>query len=456
MASTSGITFSGLASGLDTASIIKQLVQVESLPITRMQNQQSDLDAKSKKLTTLQSKLDDLRNASLALDTRTEALPTKASSSNSSVFSATATGGASLGTYRVHVDRLASAARVYSNAFTDPEASGVFGTGTLTLTVGTSSYDVDVTSTDTLDSVMTKINASGAPLTAGMLYDGSGWRLAVSGQGTGSANALTISEGGLTLGLSSPANVAAEAQDAQFQIDGHTLTRSTNVVADAIKGVTIELTGASAGATEDRITIASDPTALEGAVQKLVDAYNAVNAFVASEESWTGSAKDPTSLNGDATLRSVQARLRSAFLSPVVGTSGKYTTLASLGISTQKDGSLTLDKAKLTTALGNAPDAVAAVLGRDGTGAMTMIAQAADVFTSSSTGEITQRLTSMSKQRRQIDDRIAQMQARIDQYQTLLTSQFATLETTMSALKSQGDQITAALDALSASSSSKK
>lgn len=455
MASTSGITFSGLASGLDTSSIIKQLVQVESLPITRMQTQQSEIDAKSKKLTTLQTTLDDLRNAALALDTRTEALPTKATSSNSAVFSASATGGASLGTYRVHVDHLASAARVYSDAFTDPDTAGIFGTGTLSLQVGSTSYDIDVTTTDTLDTVMSKINSSGAPVTAGMLYDGSGWRLAVSGQGTGSANALTISEGGLTLGLSSPGNIASRAQDAQFQIDGHTLTRSTNVVADAIKGVTIELTGASSSATEDRITVGSDPSALQASVQKLVDAYNKVNSFISSEESWTGNAKDAASLNGDATLRSVQARLRSAFLKPVVGATGKYTTLASLGISTQKDGSLTLDTAKLATALGNAPDAVAAVLGRDGTGAMTMIAQAADVFTNSSSGEITQRLSSMSKQRRQIDDRIAKMQSRIDQYQTLLTNQFATLETTMSGLKSQGDQITAALDALSGTSSKK-
>jgi flagellar hook-associated protein 2 len=325
----------------------------------------------------------------------------------------------------------------------------------MSLHVGTSTYDVVVAASDTLDSVMTKIQASGAPVSAGLLFDGTGYRLALSGQATGSANALTIDEGGLTLGLSAPANVASQALDAQFRIDGIPVTRPTNVVADAIRGVTLELKGQSAVGSTTHVDVGNDPSALTDSMKKLVDAFNKVNTFVAGEEAWTGTAKNAASLNGDSTLRSVQARLRSALLSPVAGTTGKYTTLASLGVSMQRDGSLSLDAAKLATAVGNDPEGVAAVLGHSGTGAMTMVAEAADYFTDASNGVITKRLTSMTKERRGIDDRIASMQARIDQYQTLLQSQFATLESTMSRLKNQGDQMTAALTALSNANSNK-
>ncbi len=449
---TSPISFSGLASGLDTTSIIKQLVAVESQPITDMQNQQSDIDAKSAKITTLQSNLDDLRNAALALDTRAEALPTQATTSNSAVVSATATGGAALGSYNIQVTQLATAARVYSNSVSDPDTAGLFGTGTMAMTIGGSTYNVDVTATDTLNSVLGKIQSSGAPVSAGLLYDGTGYRLAVSGHATGAANALTIDEGSLTLGLSDPANVASTGRDAKFSIDGIQVSRSTNVVADAISGITLQLHGLTATGVSEHVDIATDTSTLAGNVQKLVDAYNKVNTFISGEEDWSGQAKDATSLNGDSTLRSVQSQLHTALLSPVAGTTGKYTTLASLGISIQKDGSLSLDQAKLATALGDDPEGVAKVLGQDGTGAMTMIANAADYFSDTSTGLLKQRLDSMTKQRRALDDQIAQMQTRIDQYQTLLQNQFANLETTMSALKNQGDQLTAALAAMTTSS----
>lgn len=452
---TGGISFSGLASGLDTASIVKQLVQVESQPIVRLQKQQSDIDAKSKKLTTLQTSLDDLRNAALALDTRNEALPTQATSTNPSVVGASATGGASLGSYQIKVDQLATAARVYSSSFSGPDTAALFGTGTMSMSIGGSSYDIAVDASDTLDSLVSKIQASGAPVSAGLLYDGTGYRLAISGRATGAANALTITEGGLTLGVSNPANVASTAQDARFEIDGITVTRSTNVVADAIRGVTLQLHGATAPGAIDHVEVGTDTSALATNVKKLVDAYNKVNTFIAGEEDWSGSAKDATSLNGDSTLRSVQSRLHSAILAPVAGLTGKYTTLASLGISVQKDGSLSLDQAKLETALGDSPEAVAAVLGQDGTGAMTVIAHAADYFSDTTNGLLTQRLTSMSKARRALDDQVTQMQARIDQYQTLLQNQFATLERTMSSLKSQGDQLTAALASLSNANNNK-
>lgn len=444
------ISFNGLATGLDTGSLITQLVKAESAPIERLASKQTVIDAKSKKLTSLRTKLDDLRNAALALDSRAEALPTTARSSDEAVVKATASGGSSLGQFDVKVEQLATSARVYSNVAASHDAPGAFGTGTLTLDIGGSSYAIDVDASDSLDSVSAKIQASGAPLSTAILFDGTGYRLQVSGRATGAANALTVNEGGLTLGLSEPANVVSSGADARLRIDGFLLTRGTNSVSDAITGVTLELKATSPTGTTQSIEIAHDGEALATGLQKLVDAYNAVNTFISAEISWTGSSKPVDSLSGDGTVRSIQARLRDSLLSPVAGTSGAFTTLASLGVSIQRTGALQLDKGKLTAALGRDPEAVAKVLGSSGSGAMSILAQQADYFSSGSTGVLTSRLGSMSRERKSIDARMEQMQVRVDKYEALLRQQYATLEKTVSGLQNQGSQLTAALDALNA------
>lgn len=442
------ISFNGLATGLDTSALITQLVKAESAPIERITSKQVLLDAKSRKLTSLRTKLDDVRNAALALDSRAEALPTSVTSSDESVVKARGSGGSTLGRFDLTVERLATSARVYSSSFVTRDAPGSFGTGTLTLDIGGSSYAIDVDASDTLDSVTSKIQASGAPVTTGILFDGTGYRLQVSGRATGAANALTIDEGGLTLGLSQPANMVAQATDARLRIDGFLITRGTNTVSDAIPGVTLELKGTSAVGTTQSIEVGHDTDALAAGLSKLVDAYNAVNTFIAAEVSWSGSSKPADSLSGDATVRSIQARLRTALLSPVAGTTGAFTTLASLGVSIQRTGALSLDKAKLTAALGSDPEAVARVLGSSGSGAMTIVAQEADYFSSSTTGVLTQRLTSMSRERKSLDDRITQMQARLDKYEAQLRQTYATLEQTVSGLQNQGSQLSAAMNAL--------
>lgn len=173
----SNITFSGLASGLDTNSLIAGLVNAERAPITRLQAKQSLIDSKSRKLTTLKTRLDDLRTAALALDSRSEAMPTKAKSADESVLVATGSGGASLGRFDVRVERLASAPKVYSNGFSARDATGLFGTGTLSLAVGSSTANLTIDGTDTLDSVVSKVNNAGLGLTAGVLFDGTQYRL---------------------------------------------------------------------------------------------------------------------------------------------------------------------------------------------------------------------------------------------------------------------------------------
>jgi len=439
------ISFSGLATGLDTTKLISQLVKAEGAPIDRLKSKQSLIDARSRKVTTLRMRLDDLRNAALALDSRREALPATLTSSNAARVRGTVAGGSPPARFDLEVLSLAKGARMYSSSFASSSAAGLFGTGQLEITTSAGTSTVSVDGSDTLETVRQKIQDLNLPLTASVLNDGAGFRLQLSGSGVGAANAVTVNEVGTSLGLALPANIVSAASDASFRIDGITMTRGSNTVADAFPGVTLELLSASPGGERTSVEVGSDPAALEAALKKVVDAYNSVNSFIQGESTWTGQQKPADSLSGDSMLRSVQSKLRGVVSAPVAGVSGTNTTLASLGVSLRRDGSLALESSKLRSALASNPEGVAQVLGTAGTGAMALLAEEADYFTDGSDGVLTRRLDSMGSERRSIDERISRMQARLDKYESQLTQQYAKLEQVVSGLQGQGQRLSAAL-----------
>ena len=298
------ISFSGLATGLDTSTLISQLVKAESAPIERLAAKQTLIDAKSKKLTSLRTKLDDLRNAALALDSRKEALPVTLTSSDTTRVRGTVQGGVSPTRFDLEVISLAKGARMYSSSFASDSTTGLFGTGQLEITTSSGTSTIAVDSSDTLDSVREKIEDLDLPLSVNILNDGSGYRLQIVGDGVGAANAVTVNEVGTSLGLSTPANIVSSASDASFELDGIPMTRGSNTVENAFPGVTLELLTPSPTGQKTSIEIGHDPAALETAVKKVVDAFNGVNSFVQAESTWTGQQKPLDSLSGDSTLRS--------------------------------------------------------------------------------------------------------------------------------------------------------
>lgn len=442
-----GITFSGLASGLDTGAIVDQLVGLARAPVNRLQTKRSTLDGKTKKLASLSSKLGDLSKAAKALSTTQTAAPTKASGSDDSVFLTRGTGGASPGRFSIKVTALATADRYYANSVAARDQGGLFGSGTLSLQVGSgTAVDVAVEATDTLDTLASKINASGAGVSASVLNTGSGYRLQIAGSQTGAASALTITETGTTLGFAS--NHVVTAGDAQLEIDGFQVTRPTNTIEGAIGGVTLDLKGLSPTGTTQSVEVTRDQASLTDKLKTLVSSWNSVSSFIDSESAAPASGtKNPDSLSGDASVRTIQQRLRSIVTNPVTGASGRYTTLASLGISVQRTGQLVLDDTKLAAAIAADPDAVTRVLSGD-TGAMQLLGTAIDAWTDPSNGLIDARTDAIRGQQRQIDDQIDAMTRRLDAYETQLRAQFTALESTMSSLNNQGSQISAAISSL--------
>lgn len=445
-----GITFSGMAAGFDTQAVVDQLVAAARTPITRLQTQRAGLESKNKKLTSIGSKLGDLAAAAKALGTPEKASPTKASSSDETVVRATGAGVGATGRYDVKVISLAKADRHYGAALAARDAAGLVGAGTLSIAVGAgTAVDVAVEASDTLDSIASKINAAGAGVTASVLSTVDGFRLQIAGIQTGAANALTLTESGTTLGLGGPGGHPVVAADALVEVDGFSVTGPTNTLSGAIPGVTLELEGTSPVGTTQAIEVARDSAAVGERLKSFVAAWNTVTAAVNAESTVvSGVKKGADSLSGDSSLRTIQSRLRTIATSAVAGATGRYTTLASIGVSVQRDGTLLLDESKLTSAMGADADAVARVLGADGAGVMGRLEDEIEQWRAPATGLLDARATATRSQQRRIDDQVERLERRLDAYESQLRAQFTSLERLMSGMQGQSAQLQAAMGRL--------
>jgi flagellar hook-associated protein 2 len=442
-------TFSGLATGIDTSSLIQQLVQLERRPIDVLADKQTDLNKMSGRLGTIRTQLDNLKSAAQTVDSRSEVLFSKASSSDDDALGVKATGGAALGTFTVEVTELAASERTYSNPMAAKNQIGLFGTGNLRIGIGSVNKDITVEANDTLETLASKINSSGAAVRAAVVYSGTEYRLQVSGNETGEANAITFTETGTTLGLDDIDNQIVAAADSEFIIDGFlTVRRGSNSVSDALTGVTFELKEKDTGPVT--VTVSRDSDALKGAITKFVDSYNAVTRSINAEFAFTGQARVGDSLSGDSALRGLQTRLRNVASTTIEDFASPLNRLSGIGITTGRDGTLTLDATKLQSALESDPEGVSKLLvgdeSSDITGMMEHFTNLVTEYTTSSTGILASRIKSYNDRVRDIDKQMANMELRLDKFEENLRLKFANLEEIVSGLQSQGQQMTSILN----------
>jgi flagellar hook-associated protein 2 len=328
------------------------------------------------------------------------------------------------------VTQLAKEQRTYSDSQTS--ASTALGqTGTLGLQIGSTTASVAISSTDSLDQIASKINAANVRASASVFYDGTSYRLQVRGLDTGQDNAVAFTQTGLDLGLNKAANTVQKAQNSIVNIDGFDVQRSTNQVVGAIQGVTLALTAVTT--TPADVTIATDATGLETKINSVVSSYNSLLSQINTAAGHGTTAAGNTILASDSTLRSITNKL-SDTLQNVVGT-GKYNTLGSVGLSLQKDGTLSLDTSKLETALTSDPSSVSALFagGTSSTGVMTALNNAITTYNQTGTGLLVQHQSDLQSRIQDYTDNIARAQTRLDAEQTMLQTQFQAMDTTVTA-----------------------
>ncbi|SDP93339.1 flagellar hook-associated protein 2 [Rhodoferax sp. OV413] len=376
-----GISSTGIGSGLEVESIITKLVTLEKQPLTTLQTKAAIIQTKISDYSQIKSLVSTLSDAAskMTLDSGWNSL--SVSSSNSAAVSAAVTGLATATSFSVGVSQLAKAQSTVSTAVTAGAALG--SSGTLTLQLGTwasnaftagsaPSVAVTVAATDTMAQIATKINDSGSGLVATVLTDASGDRLMLRSSATGEAAGFRIlatdgdgndtdSSGLSRLGFDLSATTAygmgantyQAGQNAKATINGIAVTSTTNKFKDVIAGLTItasEVTGSNV-----EISATNDKEALTTNIQAFVDAYNAINKYLADATAYDSTSKTSGDLQGDATAIGLRNSLRSMMGTATTG--GSVTRLYELGISMGQDGNLTVNAAKLSTAL-DTPDKV--------------------------------------------------------------------------------------------------
>ena len=431
----SAVTFSGLASGIDSQSLIAKLVAAEKTAANPLTNDQTNINTQKSIVGSLSSALANLGTTMKALDLDSEVKPQTATTSDGKVSMAVSS-SAALGTHSLRVQSLATMQITSSTTFASNTA-GVAGTGGLDITVGGVTKSVAWDSTDTLDTIASKITDANNGVTASVLFDGSKYRLMVTAAKTGTAAAPTFTDSGNGLDLSNAANVKRPAKDAVVTIDGVDVTRSTNVIADALAGVTLTLNAPQAAADPDTIgTVALDQTALDKKMTAMVAAYNSVNSALHVQLDYSGSTKGGDTLFGDSTLSNLQGQLGTIFSSAYGGSN-----LGMIGLSRDKTGALTYDSTKLATALATDPNALSTVFVKGGFAAA--IEGLSDTYTSPTTGILSAKTTGLDDRYKSLQDQIDQINNSADQLQTRLQAQFTALEQAMSSLQSQSQQLTA-------------
>jgi flagellar hook-associated protein 2 len=205
---------------------------------------------------------------------------------------------------------------------------------------------VNVSSTDSLANIASDISSSGAPVTASVVYDGSQYRLDVQGTYTGSANAFTFDESGFSLGLSTPANTYQAATNTEATIDGIAVSSSTAQISGAIPGVSIAVTGPTNGSAT--LTVSASSSTLATSLQSFVTAYNNVVSAGHTDTGYGSTTASNALLASDPGIRSCLNQLSSLVAGSVAGSDSTLTTLGSLGLTLNSDGSLSLNTSTLS------------------------------------------------------------------------------------------------------------
>lgn len=457
------ISSPGVGSGLDVNSIVTQLVALERRPIVQLQREASSLQTKLSAFGKLQSNLSALRDAASALTRAGTWSQTVGTSSNPAAVAVTTDANNKPGSYSVQVTQLASAQSNVSQVFAGSDT--IVGEGTLRLELGswgagngftpkTGATAIDIAMgppAKSLAEVRDLINAANAGITASVLSDAAGARLVFASSSPGAANGFRISvtdaDGNNvdTSGLSALAydpsvgvvtmSQALAAANAAALVNGVPVSGASNTLTNLVDGMTLTLK--STTATPVQITTAADAESVKKKVQDFVDAYNNLNKELAEQTKYDPNSKTAGTLQGDSAAVGLRGTLRN-ILRGNGGTSAVFTRLADVGFDVQRDGSIKLDATKLDNGLANLAELKKLFADADPlvpihNGIATLMRQQADQalgvdgsLASRSVGLRT-RITANEKRQADLEQRVAQTEARLRAQYTALDAKMGQL-----------------------------
>jgi len=426
---------------IDVQTLLNSAIQAASMPMQMLQQRRANVQTQSSALQSIQTDINALGTAVSALSDNNGAMNSfTATSSDSKVLSATADPTASAGTHLIVVSSLATTSSYYTNPVASPTTT--IATGTFQIAVGSNpaaTVTIDNTN-NTLSGLAAAINGQNLGVTASVITDANGSRLALVSNTSGAAGSITVS--GNTTGLTF--NQAATGANASLTVDGVPISSSSNTISSVIPGVTLNLNGASPNETV-ALTLSPDVNQATSAINTFVSAWNKVMGDLNSEFDVTSTGGGGP-LEADNTLRAIQNQLLSGITYAISGNNG-IVNLASIGVNMNDDGTLAVDSGKLSNVLNNNFGAVHSLL--QGTaGFATMMSTTLTQITDPAQGLITVDLQGMSQENQDLTQQINTMQAQLKTKEQLLTQQYAQMETVLQEMPGMQNQLNQQLTAL--------
>lgn len=390
MPGTSSI--SGIISGLDTQSIISQLMELARGPVTRMETRKATL---SKQISAWQ----DANTRILALKTKADALATASTfdaktviSSDESIVTGTATYSAQAGSYYLTVNSLARAHQLKTEGYAN--TTSTVGTGTISIAVGSgAAKDIVIDeSNNSLVGVRDAINRAGAGVTASIINDGSSgtpYRLIITSNTSGVAGRLTVTTSPTLFGGVAPATLQT-GEDASITLGADagaiTVSKGSNTITDLIPGVTLNLQKADPSKTIS-ITVANDTATVKQAIKDFVDQYNNIIDFINTQFKYNTETNTGGTLFGDSSLRLIQSELTSRAFNTVTGLNQSIVVLSQIGITSTTGNKLSLNESDLDSALASNLSQVKGLFATVGEASSSNVAYVASTINTKASGE---------------------------------------------------------------------
>jgi flagellar hook-associated protein 2 len=322
----------------------------------------------------------------------------------------------------------------------------IAGTATANAINGSFEKTITLDATDTLDTVTTKINALAFAISASAINDGSGQdanHLSITSRFSGLAGRFVFDAGDTNLAATN----LVEAQDAVVFFGGSgaakpmVITSSTNQLTDVIRGLTINLQGASGAPVT--LTVADSNSGVVDQIKSFVDTFNGLVDQIASVTKFDNDASKRGVLQGDVTVQQIQSRLYGMVQRSVAG-SGNVRRLSDVGLTLTDGAKLEFDEAKFQSAYADDPENVKRFFTLYQTSGGTIVKGAASQMYDEISRLVDPVNGMLTLKNSSIDSRITEYQKSIDNLDILLTAkrtrlelQFSNMETILSQLQNQ-------------------
>jgi len=450
------LTSLGAGSGIDMTALATNLATAQfAAKKDRLATRSDTLDKQISAASTLKSAISNLAT-SLGDRVRTGDLSPQPLIANSAVAKVATSGAGQLGgSFALEVTSLATSQTLASPAYT--ASTDVVGAGTLKLRFGTTgagtftedtnhaAVDITLAAGATLADVAAAINSKNAGVTAYISNTTAGAKLVLKGS-DGAANSFALDATGdpgvtnLAFDPASPGTgrLLTSAGNANLKIDGLAITSASNTLTDAIPGVTLSLTGTNSG-SPTQVTFNDPSTAITSAMSDLTSALNEIASQISTlTDAKTGElARD----SGAMALKRTFQQLTSTIIMPNAA-EGTPRTLSELGVSIQRDGTFTLDGARLDKTLKANPQAVAAMFTNGLNGIYATISKISNTMASTSTdtksygATLANSIASLTKQKTQITDDQTNLADKQEALRQQLIARFSVTDSAVGASKS--------------------